>query len=49
MILEAMKLEISVNTPASAVSDDKLKVEKVLVKPGNTVTAGAHLSLLRKE
>jgi len=49
VILEAMKLEIAVKTPESVASEGRLKVEKLLVKPGDTVTAGAHLALLRKE
>jgi biotin carboxyl carrier protein len=48
VILEAMKLEIAVKTPDSAGKGGKLKVEKMLVKPGDTVTAGGHLALLRK-
>jgi urea carboxylase len=40
-----MKLEIAVKTPESA---GKTKVEKLLVKPGDTVTAGGKLMLLRK-
>ncbi|KAH3916694.1 hypothetical protein HBI56_049060 [Parastagonospora nodorum] len=47
VILEAMKLEIAVKTPESVAKEGKLKVEKVLVKPGDTVTAGGHLALLR--
>jgi urea carboxylase len=47
VILEAMKLEIAVKTPESVASKGKLKVEKMLVKPGDTVTAGGHLALLR--
>jgi urea carboxylase len=44
-----MKLEIAVKTPESAVAEaDGLKVEKLLVKPGDTVTAGSHVALLRK-
>lgn len=43
-----MKLEIAVKTPAKEVESGKVKVEKVLVKPGDTVTAGGHLALLRK-
>jgi urea carboxylase len=43
-----MKLEISVKTPESASGAGKLKVEKMLVKPGDTVTAGGHLALLRR-
>jgi len=44
-ILEAMKLEINVNAP-----DDLkgAKVEKLLVQPGETVKAGAHLALMRQ-
>jgi urea carboxylase len=49
VILEAMKLEIAVKTPESAASKGKLKVEKMLVKPGDTVTAGGHLALLRRK
>ncbi|KAF2107061.1 allophanate hydrolase subunit 2-domain-containing protein [Lophiotrema nucula] len=51
VILEAMKLEIAVKTPDSVVEElqkGKVKVEKVLVKPGDTVSAGSHLALLRK-
>jgi urea carboxylase len=43
-----MKMEIAVKTPDSAAKMGKLKVEKVLVKPGDTVTAGGCLALLRK-
>jgi urea carboxylase len=43
-----MKLEIAVKMPESASGIGKLKVDKVLVKPGDTVTAGARLALLRK-
>ncbi|EMD92957.1 hypothetical protein COCC4DRAFT_139298 [Bipolaris maydis ATCC 48331] len=49
VILEAMKLEIAVKTPESVAKAGKIKVEKVLVKPGDTVSAGGHLALLRKE
>ncbi|KAJ4323131.1 hypothetical protein N0V94_002017 [Neodidymelliopsis sp. IMI 364377] len=50
VILEAMKLEIAVKTPDAAVAGNaKLRVEKLLVKPGDTVTAGGHLALLKKE
>ncbi|OSS49035.1 hypothetical protein B5807_05756 [Epicoccum nigrum] len=50
LILEAMKLEIAVKTPDTAVAGGaKLKVQKLLVKPGDTVTAGGHLALLKKE
>ncbi|KAF2828281.1 hypothetical protein CC86DRAFT_348388 [Ophiobolus disseminans] len=48
VILEAMKLEIAVKTPNSASESSKLEVEKLLVKPGDTVTAGRHLALLRR-
>jgi biotin carboxyl carrier protein len=45
-----MKLEIAVKTPDAAVAENaKLRVEKLLVKPGDTVTAGGHLALLKKE
>lgn len=44
-----MKLEIAVKTPESVAKAGKIKVEKVLVKPGDTVSAGGHLALLRKE
>lgn len=50
-ILEAMKLEISVRPPdsvAEALASGKVKVEKALVKPGDTVQAGSRLVLLRK-
>lgn len=43
-----MKLEIAVKTPDSLAKAGKLKVEKMLVKPGETVTAGGHLALLRR-
>ena len=46
-----MKLEIAVKTPDSVVEElqkGKVKVEKLLVKPGDTVSAGGHLALLRK-
>jgi urea carboxylase len=48
VILEAMKLEIAVKTPESAATDRKMKAEKILVKPGDTVSAGGHLALLRR-
>lgn len=46
VILEAMKLEINVNAP-----DDlgKAKVEKLLIEPGETIEAGGHILLLRKQ
>ena len=48
VILEAMKLEIAVKTPDTAIANSsKLRVEKLLVKPGDTVTAGGHLALLK--
>ena len=43
-----MKLEIAVKTPDALTKAGKLIVEKLLVKPGDTVTAGGHLALLRK-
>jgi urea carboxylase len=43
-----MKLEIAVKTPESVAKQGKLTVEKVLVKPGDTVAAGGHLALLRQ-
>jgi urea carboxylase len=43
-----MKLEIAVKMPETTSGKRKLKVNKVLVKPGDTVTAGAHLALLGK-
>jgi urea carboxylase len=43
-----MKLEIAVKTPDSLKQVAKVKVEQLLVKPGDTVTAGGHLALLRK-
>jgi urea carboxylase len=43
-----MKLEISVKTPDSLKQAGKVKVEKLLIKPGDTVQAGEHLVLLRK-
>jgi urea carboxylase len=48
VILEAMKLEIAVKTPESHAQGAKLKVEKLLVKPGDTVSAGGYLALLRR-
>jgi urea carboxylase len=48
-VLEAMKLEIAVKTPDSLKKAGTVKVEKLLVKPGDTVTAGGHLVLLRKD
>lgn len=44
-----MKLEIAVKTPESAAQGKKTTVEKIFVKPGDTVTAGTHLALLRQE
>jgi biotin carboxyl carrier protein len=46
-----MKLEIAVRTPehiVEALEAGKAKVEKVLVKPGDTVQAGGRLVLVRK-
>ncbi|KAI7605769.1 hypothetical protein KC346_g10857 [Hortaea werneckii] len=45
VILEAMKLEINVNVPADLANGT---VEKLLVQPGETVKAGAHLALVRR-
>lgn len=43
-ILEAMKLEIAVNAP----TDQRgARVERLLVAPGETVNAGAHIALLK--
>jgi biotin carboxyl carrier protein len=44
-----MKLEIAVKTPDSLAKSSPLKIEKILVKPGDTVTAGGHLALLRRK
>ncbi|KAF2462819.1 uncharacterized protein BDR25DRAFT_397433 [Lindgomyces ingoldianus] len=52
VILEAMKLEIAVRTPDAVVAQlkkGKVVVEKMLVKPGDTVQAGGHIGLLRVE
>ncbi|KAI7161815.1 3-methylcrotonyl-CoA carboxylase subunit alpha [Hortaea werneckii] len=46
VILEAMKLEINVNVPADLANG---KLEKMLVEPGETVKAGAHLALIRRQ
>lgn len=43
-----MKLEIAVKTPDAVAKTGKITVEKLLVKPGDTVSAGGHLALLRK-
>jgi urea carboxylase len=43
-----MKLEIAVKTPDSLKQAGEMKVEKLLVKPGDSVKAGGHLALLRK-
>ncbi|KAF1914796.1 carbamoyl-phosphate synthase L chain, ATP binding domain-containing protein [Ampelomyces quisqualis] len=48
IILEAMKLEIAVKAPVLAAKGGKFKIKKMLVKPGNTVTAGSHFTLLRQ-
>lgn len=45
-VLEAMKLEIAVNAPKDQKS---AKVERLLVAPGETVNAGAHIALLKFE
>ncbi|KAK7524757.1 allophanate hydrolase subunit 2-domain-containing protein [Phyllosticta citriasiana] len=45
-ILEAMKLEIAVRLPDDVKAP--AKIEKVLVKPGETVSAGAKIALVRR-
>ncbi|KAF2084687.1 hypothetical protein K490DRAFT_75644 [Saccharata proteae CBS 121410] len=49
-ILEAMKLEISVRIPEDLViaSGPSVRVEKMIVRPGDTVKAGGKIALLRK-
>ncbi|KAH7025475.1 allophanate hydrolase subunit 2-domain-containing protein [Macrophomina phaseolina] len=49
-ILEAMKLEISVRLPEGLVTADgpPVKVEKVLVRPGDTIKAGGRIALVRR-
>ncbi|KAF9634163.1 Biotin/lipoyl attachment [Lasiodiplodia theobromae] len=49
-ILEAMKLEISVRLPDDVVTagSPPAKVEKVLVRPGDTVKAGGRIALVRR-
>lgn len=42
-----MKLEIAVKGPESELKVKKARIEKLLVKPGDTVSAGGHLALLR--
>ncbi|KAF4554208.1 Urea carboxylase-like protein [Elsinoe fawcettii] len=44
-ILEAMKLEIGVNSPGDLKAGTK--VEKLLVQPGETIKAGGRIALLR--
>ena len=44
-ILEAMKLEINVNAEEEMVGG---KVEKLLVRPGDVVSAGKKIILIRK-
>ena len=44
-ILEAMKLEINVKVPDDVKG---VKVEKLLVQPGETVKAGGRVALLRR-
>ncbi|KAJ9659577.1 hypothetical protein H2201_007326 [Coniosporium apollinis] len=48
-ILEAMKLEIAVRLPEDigAESDKTAKVEKLLVRPGDTIKAGGRIALVR--
>lgn len=50
-ILEAMKLEISVRLPEDLVTANgpSAKVEKVLVRPGDTIKAGGRIALVRKD
>ena len=43
-ILEAMKLEVNVNAPEDM---GKAKVEKLLTLPGETVSAGGRIALLK--
>ncbi|KAK4890804.1 hypothetical protein LTR27_010505 [Elasticomyces elasticus] len=45
-ILEAMKLEINVQAPEDV---KKGKIEKLLIRPGETVKAGGHIALIRHE
>lgn len=49
-ILEAMKLEISVRLPEDLVTaaSPPTTVEKVLVRPGDTVKAGGRIALVRR-
>ncbi|KAL1613445.1 hypothetical protein SLS54_010607 [Diplodia seriata] len=49
-ILEAMKLEISVRLPEDMVTTGgpPVRVEKVLVRPGDTVKAGGRMALVRR-
>lgn len=53
IILEAMKLEISVRMSDEAVGacneGQTVTVDKLLVKPGDTVSSGDKLALLRKK
>jgi urea carboxylase len=46
VILEAMKLEISVCAPEGLGAG--AKVEMMLVKPGDTIRAGEKIALIRK-
>lgn len=50
-ILEAMKLEIAVRLPedVGAESDRTAKVEKLLVRPGDTIKAGGRIALVRSQ
>lgn len=43
--MEAMKMEINVNAPND---ETEVVVEKLLVKPGDSIKAGSRLVLLRK-
>ncbi len=46
VLVEAMKMEINVQAPGDIT---KGKVEKVLVRPGETVKAGGRIALIRHE
>lgn len=42
-----MKLEIAVRTPESFASSNRAKVERLIVRQGETVKAGGHIALVR--
>lgn len=46
-VLEAMKMEISVKSPGESGVDAQVKVERVLVRQGDTVRAGGNIAVLR--